>query len=63
MYVSPSPDASHCAGPAVPGVPQAVEEDDGGGVLAAGGHHHRLGHPAQEGLGTHTQTLAFTKNS
>lgn len=58
-----SPDAGHGAGPPVPGVPQAVEEDDGGGVLPAGGHHHRLGHLAQEGLGAHTKTLAFTKNS
>ena len=56
----PSPDAGHGAGPPVPGVPQAVQEDDGGGVLPAGGHHHRLGHLAQEGLGAHTQTLAFT---
>ena len=44
-YRKNSPDTSHGAGPAMPRVPQAMEEDDGGSVLAAGGHHHRLRHP------------------
>ena len=55
------PYTGHCAGPAVPRVPEAVEEDDGGGVLPAGGHHYRLRHPGQEGLGAHSQTLTFNQ--
>ena len=59
-YRKNSPDTGHGAGPAMPRVPQAMEEDDGGSVLAAGGHHHRLRHPVEEGLSAHTETLAFT---
>ena len=56
---APLPDAGDGAGPAVAGVPEAVEEDEAGGVLASRGHNYWVWHLLSAGslrtLPAHTQ--------